>query len=70
MYSSDPFTARKEVDERQAVAAKKKIAAESRNQTDTGEFSHHPEVRMAVSLRELVEDSVKKVRVLRIVHLL
>lgn len=71
MYDADPFAARKEVDERQAKVAKKREEADenraggssssSRNQPISGEFAQAPEVRMASSLRDMVEDAVKKV---------
>ncbi|KAL4253594.1 hypothetical protein ABKN59_003415 [Abortiporus biennis] len=65
MYDADPFAARKAVDERQAKAAKKReeTAGSSSNTASLNatspEFSHLPEVKMAGSLRELVEDSIK-----------
>lgn len=65
MYDADPFAARKEVDERQAKAAKKRdemnAASSSRNPPTSGEYAQAPEVKMASGLRELVEDAVKKV---------
>lgn len=65
MYDADPFTARKEVDERQAKAAKKKeeasaVGSSSRSQPVSTEFAQSPEVRMAAGLRDMVEDAVKK----------
>lgn len=65
MYEADPFTARRAVNERQAKATKRKeaTAAETNkpiNQTSP-EFLHAPEVKMATSLREMVERSIKKV---------
>ena len=67
MYDADPFAARKEVDERQAKAAQKRQEANEdsatnlRSQLVSGEFSQAPEVKMANGLRELVEDTIKKV---------
>ena len=67
MYDTDPFAARKEVDERQAKAAKKREEVDenhgssSRNQPAVfREFALAPEVRMASSLRDMVEEAVKK----------
>lgn len=67
MYDTDPFAARKEVDERQAKAAKKREevdenrSSSSRNQVVvSGEFALAPEVRMASSLRDIVEEAIKK----------
>jgi hypothetical protein len=66
MYDADPFTARKEVDERQAKAAKKREETDgsstsvSRGQPVSGEFSQAPEVKMASGLRDIVEDAIKK----------
>jgi hypothetical protein len=65
MYDADPFAARKEVDERQAKAAKRREEASdgngsnSRSQLVSGEFARVPEVRMASGLREMVEHSIK-----------
>jgi ATP-dependent RNA helicase DHX57 len=63
MYEADPFAARKAVSERQEKAAKKKDdASSSKGQAGTSpEFANAPEARMASSLREIVEDSIKKV---------
>ncbi|KAL1683937.1 P-loop containing nucleoside triphosphate hydrolase protein [Schizophyllum commune] len=69
MYSDDPFKAKKEVEERQAKANEKRAAAA--NSADDAGSSRHggssaiddnriPEVAMVASLRELVEDAVKK----------
>jgi ATP-dependent RNA helicase DHX57 len=71
MYDADPFTARKEVDDRQVKAAKKQeeasIQDEPRGKATLGrashEFSRVPEVKMATSLRELVESAIKQVRI-------
>lgn len=70
MYEADPFAARKAVDERQAKAAQKRGQSSSDTHTDSargnsvvsGELSTVPEVRMATTLREQVEDAVKQVR--------
>lgn len=70
MYDADPFAARRMVDERQAKAVKERedvsSTAESSRPGGHGgsgshEFVHAPEVKMAGSLRELVEDCIKKV---------
>ena len=66
MYDTDPFAARKEVDERQAKAAKKREVDEDRGSSSRNqpavfrEFALAPEVRMASSLRDMVEEAVKK----------
>ncbi|TCD63345.1 hypothetical protein EIP91_005646 [Steccherinum ochraceum] len=72
MYDADPFAARKIVDERQAKAAQKpenvsqpsgggsaQSAGHNIASSSPG-FSHAPEVKMGSSLRELVEESIKK----------
>ncbi|KIK70609.1 hypothetical protein GYMLUDRAFT_148068 [Collybiopsis luxurians FD-317 M1] len=70
MYDPDPFAARKKVDERQALATERR--ARSAANTDpagntrqtasssSSEFSRAPEVRMAVALRDQVEEAVKQ----------
>lgn len=65
MYSADPFVALQEVNERQKKAAQRR---ESENDTPPnkyaraiGPFSDSPEVKMATSLREEVEEAIKKV---------
>lgn len=69
MYDADPFAARKEVGERQTKAAQKKEENVPGLQRDTHkpsispEFTQAPEVRMSSSLRDLVEDTVKKGRI-------
>lgn len=67
MYESDPFEAKKTVETRQNQAAKIKEEAYPSN-TRASEYkstgtvsSEHPEVIMATSLRELVEDAIKEV---------
>ncbi|KIP11667.1 hypothetical protein PHLGIDRAFT_27719 [Phlebiopsis gigantea 11061_1 CR5-6] len=64
MYDADPFSARKAVSERQEKAAKKKEEASSSKDkgqaSPSPEFANAPEAKMAGSLRELVEDSIKK----------
>ncbi|THV01418.1 P-loop containing nucleoside triphosphate hydrolase protein [Dendrothele bispora CBS 962.96] len=70
MYDPDPFAARKEVDERQARAAEKRAevaAATSNDARDNrkgrdafNEFSKALPVRMATSLRDMVEELVKQ----------
>jgi ATP-dependent RNA helicase DHX57 len=68
MYESDPFAARKVVDERQAKAAKLKEDQEAalnggrkREKPVTNEFTSAPEVKMASSLRDRVETVIKQV---------
>jgi hypothetical protein len=67
MYEADPFAARREVDERQAKAAQKKEERASDHQGDSHkssvspEFAQAPEVKMSSGLRDLVEETVKKV---------
>ncbi|EEB93547.1 hypothetical protein MPER_07778, partial [Moniliophthora perniciosa FA553] len=65
MYDADPFAAKKEVEERQARAAEKRAEAvtspsNSQRTTASNEFSQAPEVRMASSLRDMVEDAIKQ----------
>ncbi|KAF9074920.1 P-loop containing nucleoside triphosphate hydrolase protein [Rhodocollybia butyracea] len=69
MYEADPFAARKQVEERQTRAAEKRAQtadAESggsnhkRNAPVSNEFSQAQEVRMAVDLRDQVEEAVKQ----------
>lgn len=68
MYDADPFAARKEVEERQAKSAQMKERQASGGQGDahkssiSPEFTREPEVRMSSTLRDLVEDAVKKGR--------
>lgn len=68
MYDADPFAARKEVEERQAKVAQKKEEKVTVLQEDTHtssvspEFTRAPEVKMSSTLRDLVEDTVKKVK--------
>lgn len=68
MYESDPFAARKAVDERQASAAKKKEEKDQGSSRPSAmstkqsiEFANAPEVKMASDLRDLVESCIKKV---------
>ncbi|OCH95734.1 P-loop containing nucleoside triphosphate hydrolase protein [Obba rivulosa] len=67
MYDTDPFAARKAVEERQAAAAKKRDEAPkegggsgSSSSSTSPEFVNAPEAKMASSLRDLVEDCIKK----------
>lgn len=64
MYEADPFAARKAVAERQEKAAKKKeTSSNDKGQGGTSpEYANAPEAKMASSLRDLVEESIKKVR--------
>lgn len=66
MYDADPFAAQREVEERQTKAAQKREEPSPQNIAGRSphvstEFSRSPEVRMASSLRDTVEDAVKKV---------
>ncbi|KAJ7170133.1 P-loop containing nucleoside triphosphate hydrolase protein [Mycena filopes] len=71
MYNADPFAARKEVEQRQAQANKKReeptpADASSRSSEPrrtaaaSGEFAQAPEVKMAGALRDLAEDAIKQ----------
>ncbi|TFY64181.1 hypothetical protein EVJ58_g2777 [Rhodofomes roseus] len=66
MYDADPFAARKAVDERQAKVVQKREASSFDDNTArdgkhvSREFENAPEAKMAGSLRDLVEDSIKK----------
>ncbi|KAG7099686.1 hypothetical protein E1B28_001508 [Marasmius oreades] len=67
MYNTDPFAAKKEVEERQTCAAEKRANVSSTagntspdSSSTLSEFSQAPEVRMATGLREFVEDAIKK----------
>jgi hypothetical protein len=68
MYEADPFLAQQEVKKRQAKAAEKReepaasnlSTVDVRKATSSNEFSQSPEVRMATSLRDLVEDAIKE----------
>jgi hypothetical protein len=67
MYAADPFAALQEVKDRQAKAAQRKEVASNPSHNSphvsslTGSFKHSPEVRMASSLREEVEQAIKEV---------
>ena len=63
MYEADPFTARKTVTERQEQAARKKeeVSNDKGKSGTSNEYASAPEAKMASSLRDLVEDSIKKV---------
>ncbi|KAA1467821.1 P-loop containing nucleoside triphosphate hydrolase protein [Dentipellis sp. KUC8613] len=69
MYEADPFAARRSVEERQAKAAKKKEEAQEASASGASgastprlpnDFARAPEVKMAMDLRTLVEDAIKK----------
>lgn len=73
MYEADPFAARKAVNERQEKAAQKKEEANrpeghSRPIQQSSEFANAPEVKMASSLRDFIEDAVKKVTICAYVY--
>jgi ATP-dependent RNA helicase DHX57 len=65
MYDADPFAARKAVDERQEKAEKNRekssMSTGSSIAATSPEFAHSPEVKMALSVRETVESSIKLV---------
>jgi ATP-dependent RNA helicase DHX57 len=68
MYEADPFLAHQELKKRQAKATEKREEAATlgsssvdvRKSASSNEFSQSTEVRMATSLRELVEDAIKE----------
>ncbi|TBU62530.1 P-loop containing nucleoside triphosphate hydrolase protein [Dichomitus squalens] len=65
MYEADPFAARKAVNERQEKAAQKKDEfsrpeGSSKPAPQSSDFANAPEAKMASSLRDFVEDAVKK----------
>jgi hypothetical protein len=67
MYDADPFQAKKIVEERQAKAAQKSQQTLTSSVVDTKIHksssqmsSNYPEVIMATSLRELVEEAIKQ----------
>ncbi|KAF7307178.1 Dead deah box [Mycena indigotica] len=73
MYAADPFAAKKEVEQRQAQALKKREEPKTsttieqtirgsapRVPAPSGEFAKAPEVKMAGTLREIAEDAVKQ----------
>ncbi len=65
LYDVDPFAAKKERDVRRVVGQKAREASnstDSRNAQTSKARADYPEVIMATSLRELVEDAIKQVR--------
>ncbi|KAI0673812.1 P-loop containing nucleoside triphosphate hydrolase protein [Trametes maxima] len=65
MYDADPFAARKLVQDRQEKASKKKEEVtrgegSARPGRVSSEYANAPEAKMATSLRDFVEDAVKK----------
>ncbi|KAF4611691.1 hypothetical protein D9613_004209 [Agrocybe pediades] len=67
MYDADPFAAKKMVEERQAKATQRReetsgpsISKPNQNAPTGSPTATYPEVIMASSLRELVEDAIKK----------
>ncbi|KAI0652536.1 P-loop containing nucleoside triphosphate hydrolase protein [Trametes meyenii] len=65
MYDADPFAARRLVEDRQEKASKKKQEANrgdgsARPGRVSSEYANASEAKMATSLRDLVEDAVKK----------
>ena len=67
MYESDPFAAHKAVKHRQEEASKRKAALEAGTSKSAAhsqvskEFVDAPEVKMASSLRDTVEEAIQKV---------
>jgi len=67
MYESDPFAAHKAVKRRQEEAANRKTTLEAGSSKLTSqpqvskEFVNAPEVKMATSLRDTVEEAIRKV---------
>ena len=67
MYESDPFAAHKAVKRRQEEAAKQKATSEASSSKPAAqpqvskEFVNAPEVKMATSLRDTVEEAIRKV---------
>lgn len=62
MYESDPFAAYRAVKQRQDEAVKKKAALDAAAQPRVSkEFIDSPEVKMAASLRDTVEEAIRKV---------
>lgn len=71
MYNTDPFAARKEVDTRQLTAAKLREEGPSTSQNSNanlggGDLTGVIDVKMSSALRELVEDAIKKVILIRL----
>lgn len=67
MYDPDPFAAKAAVEERQRVAANRRLKEQKEETEEEGDmriFDQAIEVRMATSLREMVEAAVKKVKIL------
>ncbi|KAK0208634.1 P-loop containing nucleoside triphosphate hydrolase protein [Desarmillaria ectypa] len=64
MYDTDPFSARKMVEQRQAKAAEKRAEPEAKSDPHGSEaspgFQNWPEVKMSNELRNQVEDAVKQ----------
>lgn len=65
MYEADPFQAKKIVEEREAQSSQQastSSAVDPKVHKSSGPISsNYPEVIMATSLRELVEDAIKQV---------
>ena len=60
-YDADPFAARKAVDQRQEKTIKKKEERKATTVSGTSpEYQHAPEAKMASSLRDLVEETIKQ----------
>ena len=70
MYEADPFAARKAVDERQEKAVQKREQASTGAEVSSTslEYLNAPEVKMASSLRDFIEDAVKKVTICAYVY--
>jgi len=62
MYDPDPFEARQTKNPKDRnVAAQGTASRQATGAPSSSEFSQAPEVKMATTLRELVEDAIKKV---------
>lgn len=68
IYDQDPFAAARMVKDRQQKAVQRQEESKQSNgvrpsgsKSGSREFESAPEVKMATSLRELVEDTIKKV---------
>ena len=65
LYATDPFAAKKEFEDRKAqLSQSNKSASKSGRQRGevSGGYKDLPEVKMASTIRELVEEAVKKVK--------
>ena len=60
-YDPDPFAAKAALEERQRRAIAKRDKPETEQQSDLRIFDGHSDVRMATTLRDQVESTIKKV---------